>query len=231
MNSLQTQQRYPIFTSLTLNRTQNLVVKHTTNISIQIINLSKSKIDELNQKSTELNKKIKYKTIKGEDLNNYIIDITTILELILEDTYTSYSIQNLYQNPYIEAIESSLFFLLYLNTQNIEYKKDIFFDFKNNLEKRIDSLIYNKDKLFFQLYLFEYLLKKKYIYYPHHYNNFYFKEDELFNWYKENNEKIIEYLLKNSNNYGDEYIIYLSNPRNNSLHELYFRIRKKLDSL
>lgn len=231
MNSLQPKQRHSIFTSLTLNANQNLSVQHNSSISIQIIDLSKNKIDELNQKSTELNKKIKYQTIKEEDLNNYIIDIITILELILNDTYTpSSQIQPVYQNPYIEAIESSLFFLSYLKELEIKFKKNIFMDFKNDLERRIDALIANKNQLFFELYLYEYLLKKKYIS-AHTYNDFYFTKKELFDWYEKFNQKIIQYFVKNFNHYNSECRISLDNPRKNALNKIYFKMQKQLEDL
>ena len=125
-----------------------------------------------------------------------------------------------YNNPYKLAIESALFFLDYIN-KNILQKNLIDVAIYNEFDKfvinHIEEIVFNKEQCLFELYIYEWLKKEKYI---HEFNNInnYFKHEDLTQFYNKYHRKILDWIIRNDNNLKQ------FNPLNNTKHVVYYNL-------
>ena len=191
------------------------------NININIINLTKDKIDELNKCFKILDKSLEHNLINNEnEIGKSVVEIISLLEMIFEDSNSTRNQVEKYNNPHKQAIESGLFFLNYINEKIL--KKNlidvkIYNQFKKFINGHIELIIYNKEKFFFELYTYKWLKKEKYI--KSRYSN---KKDinedtELTSFYNKYHREILDYVIKNCHNsYQDP----LNNEKNKTYYDL-----------
>jgi hypothetical protein len=191
------------------------------NMNITIINLTKDKIDELNKCFKILDKSLVNNLIDNEkEIGKSVIEIISLMEMIFEDCKSAkYEIEK-YNNPYKLAIESALFFLDYIN-KNILQKNLIDVAIYNEFDKfvinHIEEIVFNKEQCLFELYIYEWLKKEKYI---HEFNNInnYFKHEDLTQFYNKYHRKILDWIIRNDNNLKQ------FNPLNNTKHVVYYNL-------
>jgi hypothetical protein len=193
------------------------------NMNITIINLAKDKIDELNKCFKILDKNLEHNLLDNKkEIGKSVIEIISLMEMIFEDSKsTKYEIEK-YNNPYKQAIESGLFFLNYINEKILQ--KDlidvaIYNQFDEFISNHIEQIICNKERFFFELYIYEWLKKENYILAysnrNHHHNNI--EDEELAKFYNQHHRKILDWIIKNCNN------LY-QNPLDNEKNEVYYNL-------
>lgn len=195
--------------------TNNMKVEYLifAKINVTVINIGKTKIEELNQDFENLTQIVKHNSFRdSKEIEQYIIKIKTILNMIIKDTKNSKSdlySNNYYlsydKNPYFNSLDTALFFLKYLK-ENILGKIDINIDIYNEYNKDINSLILDfepSEREIYDIKLYEWLYLYKYIY--NNINYGLFKKEELDEFYEKNHRDIINFVLTNNINELNPY--------------------------
>lgn len=195
--------------------TNNIQIEYLifAKINVRIINIGKTKIEELNQDFENLTQIVKHKSFRdSKEIEQYIIKIKTIINMIIKDTNNSkldlYSNNNYLsydQNPYFNSLDTALFFLKYLK-ENILEKIDINIDIYNEYNKEINSLVLDlkpREREIFEIKLYEWLRLYKYIY--NNTNYCLFDKKELDEFYEKNHRDIINFIFTNNINELNPY--------------------------
>lgn len=195
--------------------TNNMKVEYLifAKINVTVINIGKTKIEELNQDFENLTQIVKHNSFRdSKEIEQYIIKIKTILNMIIKDTKNSksdlYSNNNYLsydKNSYFNSLDTALFFLKYLK-ENILGKIDINIDIYNEYNKDINSLILDfkpSEREIYDIKLYEWLHLYNYIY--NNINYGLFKKEELDEFYEKNHRDIINFVLTNNINELDPY--------------------------
>ena len=185
------------------------------NITINFLNIQFTQIDcyeitklreELIFNLKKLSKYIKF-NIDQKVINEHIINIVSILEEAISKIYSNFnktSYYNYKNSDYFKIIDFSLNFLKFLITNNLN--KDIYSDFKEYIEKKINNIVYNPQEVIFKYKIYIYLKKEKLIltndkiYSSLIENEEKFSSEELDNFIKLNYKQVIAYIINNYEN-------------------------------
>jgi len=143
-------------------------------INITIVNIGKTKIEELNQDFENLTQIVKHKSFRDSiEIEQYLIKIKTMLNMIIEDTknsksdlYSSGNYLSYNQNPYFNSLDTALFFLNFIKNnilENIDINVNIYNEYNQYINNLISDLMPREIEIY-NIKLYEWLYHYKYIY-------------------------------------------------------------------
>jgi len=212
---------------------QDNIVINFSNIQFNWINnceITKTKKEELILNLRKLSEHVK-SNIDQKAINYYIISIVSTLKEAISKAHLnfyktlSYDYKN---NDYFKFIDFSLDFLKFLINNNLN-KGTTYSDFKENIEKEINNIVYNPQEVIFKYKIYMYLKKEKLILTNDRiYSSFIENEEssnskELDNFIELNYKQVIAYIINNYEN----IVSYTFNIKE----EMFLELKEKLDLL